>query len=96
MLLCMISYSVMSCVLHVKYCNHLLAVDMAGVACRGLCMHVVGKMSEDIGMGVRKGTVVSFVPTLFGCFLAMPSLYVFSFFFMFFFEFFFLGGGGGI
>ena len=52
-------------VVHVKYCNHLLAVDMAGVACRGLCMHVhvVGKMSKDIGMGVRKGTVVSFVPT---------------------------------
>ena len=24
------------CVVHVKYCNHLLAVDMAGVACRGL------------------------------------------------------------
>ena len=23
-------------VVHVKYCNHLLAVDMAGVACRGL------------------------------------------------------------
>ena len=33
---CMISYSVRSCVVHVKYCNHLLAVDMAGVACRGL------------------------------------------------------------
>ena len=27
-------------------------------------VHVVGKMSKDIGMGVRKGTVVSFVPTL--------------------------------
>ena len=38
------------------------------------------KISEDIGMGVRKGTVVSFVPTLFGCFLGIPSLYVFSFF----------------
>ena len=24
------------CIVHVKYCNHLLAVDMAGVACRGL------------------------------------------------------------
>ena len=52
MLLCMISYSVMSGVLHVKYCNHLLAVDMAGVACRGVCMRVVGKISKDIGMGV--------------------------------------------
>ena len=38
------------------------------------------KMSKDIGMGVRNGTVVSFVPTLFGCFLGIPSLYVFSFF----------------
>ena len=35
MLLCIISFSVRSCVVHVKYC---LAVDMAGVAyiCRGL------------------------------------------------------------
>ena len=36
-------------------------------------------MSKDIGMGVRKGTVVSFVPALFGCFLGIPTLYVFSF-----------------
>ena len=41
---------------------------------------MVGKMSKDIGMGVRKGTVVSFVPTLFGYSLGIPSLYVFSFF----------------
>ena len=34
--LCAPGYSVSSCVVHVKYCNHLLAVDMAGVACRGL------------------------------------------------------------
>ena len=27
-------------------------------------VRVVGNMSKDIGMGVRKGTVVSFVPTL--------------------------------
>ena len=33
-------------------------------------MCVVGKMSKDIGIGVCKGTVVSFVPTLFGCFLS--------------------------
>ena len=38
-------------------------------------VHVVGKIhTKDIGMGVRKGTVVSFVPTLFGCFLGIPSL----------------------
>ena len=42
-------------------------------------VHVVGKMSKDIEMGVRKGTVVLFVPTLFGWFLGIPSLYVFSF-----------------
>ena len=29
---------------------------------------------KDIGMGVRKGAVVSCVPTLFGCFLGIPSL----------------------
>ena len=39
-------------------------------------VRVVGKMSKDIGMGVHKGTVVSFVPTLFGYFLGIPSLYV--------------------
>ena len=36
-------------------------------------------LSKDIGMGVRKGTVVSFIPTLFGYFLGIPSLYVFLF-----------------
>ena len=62
-------------------------------------VHVVQKMSKDIGMGVRKGAVVSFVHTLFGCFLRIPSLYVFSFFKMFFcdlFQLFFGGGGWGI
>ena len=44
----------------------------------GVC--IVGKMSKDIGIEVRKGTVVSLVPTLFGYFLGIPSLYVFSFF----------------
>ena len=71
-------------------CN--LAVDMAGVAYRGLCMHVVGKMSKDIGMGVRKGTVVSFVPTLFIAFWGFHPYYVCSFFKMFscdLFKFFF-------
>ena len=29
------------------------------------------------GDQASKGTVVSFVPTLFGCFLGIPSLYVF-------------------
>ena len=41
-------------------------------------VHVIGKMSKDIRMGGRKGTVVSFVPTVFGCFLGIPSLYVFG------------------
>ena len=44
------------------------------------------KMSKDIGMGVRKGTVVSFVPTLFSCFLGIHPYMSFHFF---------LGGGGG-
>ena len=47
-------------------------------------VHVVGKMLTDIWMGVGKGTVVSFVPTLFDWFLGIPSLYAFSFFLMFF------------
>ena len=42
-------------------------------------------MSKDIGMGIRKGAVVSFVPTLFGCFLGIPSL---LFLFIFINEFF--------
>ena len=46
---------------------------------------MVGNMSKD--MGVHKGTVVSFVPTLFGYFLGIPSLYVFSFFEMFICDF---------
>ena len=44
-------------------------------------------------MGVRKDTVVSFVPTLFGCFLGIPSLYVFKMVTCF--SCCFLGGGGG-
>ena len=54
----------------------LLAVDMAGVACQGLvCVRVcvcvcvcvgveVGKMVKDIGMTIRKGIVVPFLPCL--------------------------------
>ena len=51
-----------------------------------MSQNLVGKMSKDIGMGIRKGTVVSFVPTLFtiGCSVGIPSLYVFSFFKCFF------------
>ena len=52
-----------------------------------------------IGMGVRKGTVVLFVLTLFGCFFEIPSLYVSSFFLIFFVTCFscllFFGGGQG-
>ena len=40
-------------------------------------------MAKDIGMTIRKGIVVPFLP-LFGCFLGIPSLYVLSFFLMFF------------
>ena len=78
---------------------HLLAVNMAGVGTfRGLwCACGCGKMSKDIGMGVHKGTVVSFVPTLFGCFLGIfhpyVSLHFFKCFFVTCFSFFFGGGG---
>ena len=41
-------------------------------------VRVVGKMSKDIEMGVRKGTVVSFVPTLFGYFHPYMSFYFFK------------------
>ena len=33
---CCVKQCKVTCVVQVKYCNHLLAVDMAGVACRGL------------------------------------------------------------
>ena len=83
------------CVIQVKYCNHLLAVDMAGVACTGLWCACGWKNVQRYGMGVRKGTVVSFVPTLFGCFLRIPSLYyVFSFVKCSLFQLFLLGRWG--
>ena len=49
-------------------------------------VYVVGKMLKDIGMGVGKGTVVSFVP-LFGCYLV---------FFVICFSCYFGRGGGGM
>ena len=85
------------CVVDVKY-NHLLVVDRLVWHVEDCGVHVAEKMSKDIGMGVRKGTVVSFVPTLFGCFL---GIYVCSFLKMFFVTCFSCcccggGGGGGI
>ena len=54
-------------------------------------VHVVGKMSKDIGMGVRKG--LSFLP----CFLGFHPYMSFHFLNCFFVTCFscFLGGGGG-
>ena len=46
-----------------------------------VCVLLENLMPKDIGMRVRKGTMVSFVPTLFGYFLGIPSLYVFPFFY---------------
>ena len=40
---------------------------------------VVGNKSKDIGMGIRKSIQCGVIPTLFGCFLGIPSLYVLSF-----------------
>ena len=54
-------------------------------------MHVVGKMSKDIRMGVRKGTVVSFIPTfvwlLFGDSIPVIIFMSFLFFNVFFRDF---------
>ena len=97
------TYSVCCCVRYVvvcevvcctcKFCNHLLA----GVACRGLWCACGW---ENVKRYRDGSPVVLFIPTLFGCFLGIPSLYVFSFFFyVFFCELFqlllFFGGGGG-
>ena len=78
-------------------CHILLAVDMAGVVCQGLvcvCVCEVGKMAKDIGMTIRKGIVVSFLP----CLVAFWAYMFFHFFFnVIFVTCFccFLGGGGG-
>ena len=68
---------------YMLFCSVLLCVLNGGYAYTGNAASSTscsGKMSKDVGMGVRKGTVVSFVPTLYGCFLGIPSLYVCSFF----------------
>ena len=60
----------------------LLAVDMAGVAWQGLvcvcvCVCVeVGKMTKDIGMTIRKGIVVPFLP----CLVAFGGFHPYMFF----------------
>ena len=40
---------------------------------------MVGVVGNDIGMGIRKSIQCGVIPTLFGCFLGIPSLYVLSF-----------------
>ena len=79
-------------------CHILLAVDMAGVACQGLvslCVCVRGwKNGKDIGMTIRKGIVVSFLPCLVAFWRFHPYMF-FHFFKCFFVTCFccFLGGG---
>ena len=72
----------------------LLAVDMAGVAFQGLvcvCVCVeVGKMAEDIGMTIRKGIVVPFLPCLVACWGFHPYMF-FHYFFVTCFCCFFVG-----
>ena len=46
---------------------------------KGIVMCIWLKKCQNIGMGVRKGTVVLFVSALFGCFLGIPSLCLFIF-----------------
>ena len=62
-------------------------------------MHVVGKMSKDIGMGVCKSILwcrsfLLCLVTLFGDSIPM-SVHFFEMFFVTCFHCFFLGGGGG-
>ena len=67
----------MYCIVKCCNCHILLAVDMAGVACQGLvCVCEVGKMAKDIGMTIRKGIVVSFLP----CLVAFWGFYPYMFF----------------
>ena len=54
----------MSRVLHAS-----LHTTVYSTLCSGLTDERQRMGSKDIGMGVRQGTMVSFVPTSFGCFL---------------------------
>ena len=38
--------------------------NMPGFLCVCVCVYEVGKMAKDIGMTIRKGIVVSFLPCL--------------------------------
>ena len=50
------------------------AIAMIQIPVLGYCTHIIGMGGTHIiGMGVHKGIVVSFIPTLFGCFLGIPS-----------------------
>ena len=62
--------------------------------CRGWWCGCGWENVKRLGMRVRKGTVISFVPTLFGCFLGIPSLHIFSSFKMLFCDLFVLFFGG--
>ena len=59
--------------------------------CVCVCVSKVGKMAKDIGMTIRKGIVVSFLPA----FLGIPSLHFFKCFFLLLVSVVFFGGGGG-
>ena len=78
-------------------CHILLAVDMAcqGLVCVCVCMCVcvceVGKIAKDIGMTIRKGIVVSFLPCLVAFWGFHP--YMFFHFFKCFFCYLFLEKG---
>ena len=57
---------------------------MAGIACVGGCVCVeAGKMAKDIGMTIRKGIVVPFLPCLVAFWGFHPYMF-FHFFLMFF------------
>ena len=74
-------------------CGHCWC-SMPGIGmCVCVCVCEVAKMSKDIGMTIRKGIVVSYLPCLVA-FWGFHPYYVLSFFLMFFCYLFLLFFGG--
>ena len=77
----------MCCIVKCCNCHILLAVDMAGVACYELVCVCVCVCVCERERGWKNGKryrddnpsgYCGIIPTLFGCFLGIPSLYVFK------------------
>ena len=89
----------MCCIVKCCNCHILLAVDIAGVAYQGLvCVRVcveAGKMAKGIGMTIRKGIMVSFLPCLVA-FWGFHSYMFLKCFFCYLFLLFFCGEEKGM